>query len=1113
MSKARTNRTLQKELSELRSAGVTLPRNPHRAMESARQMQQLARDRGSLARDVQAIDVLDRWSSTMRDGESPEVATIRRNNQALMSAMGGQRRISSMRRTGNTQDVAIAIPRFYDPLEYWDLSGLPWNMADEGHRHKLHKWLRLYYATHHLIPILIDIFTRFPLVGMHMYCLQGDTKVITDGGTFRIRDLVDSSNGANRVLNKDGRWVDAEFKSFGEQSLVRIVVERNRVEKEIWATPEHRWFVETTVRSSEVRARSGPGPRREVQTQDLQIGDILASTYAINQVKRGSGIKPSAIGVAHGIVFGDGTKSSSGGSYVDLHGPKNTALLSYFPEPNVRECNKGADTPCCNLEGCLRVSDLPGAFKELPSLEESASYLYGWLAGYFAADGTVSERGECVLYSASHKNLEFAQTICHRLGIDTTAIHRTNAGRVSSLWRLPIHISSLTPEFFKIEEHLRRYEDNKNVQRTGEWKVVSVEETDLIEEVYCAIVPDTASFVLDDNILTGNCKDQKLTEFYEQLFLNDLKYEDFLVNLGREYWTVGEAFPLGSFNEDLGVWEREELLNPEDIIVENYPLMGTRQLKVVPPEYLKRLATTKSPPDQYKQLELNFPDLIPYLKRGEPFPVSEVLLKQVAFKITDWDDHGTPLLLRGLRTLLHEEKLLASQDAIAERLYSPLILAKLGINNVGDDEGPWIPGPDQLEAFRDDMDMALASDFRLMVYHYALEVENVFGREQVPDLWNDFDRINNWLLQIFGLQNIMGTGSGANPYASTALNAEFMNQILRTFQGYMKDHAKSRMEVVAEAQEHWDYEKRGQTRVPIFEDVVVYDEEGNIHIERRHKLLVPDLDMEVLDMRDEATERQFLQSLRSMGVPISDERMMIGLNFEFIDSLDEMQEEMIQKTVAQQMAKLQTYKILRAQGLSIPPDLKAEIEGGGAPGAPGGAPGGGGGAPGAGGPPGPLGVGAPTPGGGTVMPPPPPGLLGPNGIGGGVPGGGPPAAGPNPSTGGGTVPPISNERRPGMPRPARLLLKTAGLTEEEIDQFDSMSDEDIDQTIHEGKQQIEAIEWRKRMRMTPFERRLARTYETEDMSKLAVDTSEKIVIDRVPPRVRKTIAGRTTDGE
>jgi hypothetical protein len=75
---------------------------------------------------------------------------------------------------------------------------------------------------------------------------------------------------------------------------------------------------------------------------------------------------------------------------------------------------------------------------------------------------------------------------------------------------------------------------------------------------------------------------------------------------------------------------------------------------------------------------MNFPDLIPYLK-GEHIPVSPVLLRQIGNKLNDWDDHGTPILLRGLRTLLHEEKLLASQDAIAERLYSPMILAKLGI--------------------------------------------------------------------------------------------------------------------------------------------------------------------------------------------------------------------------------------------------------------------------------------------------------------------------------------------------------------------------------------------------------------------------------------------------
>lgn len=767
---------LQKEVDRLRGSGIVLPKNPHRALESARQMQNMVSDRGSLQSDVKSM--LENWRSADRTISTDEIRSIEQNT-ALAAAMGRQRRMSSVRKTaGGGNDVAVAIPRFYDPLEYWDLTGLPWNMADEGHRHKLHKWLRLYYATHRLVPTLIDIYTRFPLIGL-------------------------------------------ELKS----------------------------------------------------------------------------------------------------------------------------------------------------------------------------------------------------------------------------------------------------------------------------------------------------KDSKIADFYSDLFLNDLKYEEFLVSLGREYWLTGEAFPLASFNENLGVWEREELLNPEDIVVENFPLLGTRQLKVVPPEYLKRLATTKSPPDMYKQLEINYPDLIPYLRRGEPFPVSDVLLKQLAFRVTDWDDHGTPIMLRGLRTLMHEEKLLASQDAIAERLYSPLILAKLGINNVGADEGPWIPGADQLDSFRDDMDVALSMDFRLMVYHYALEIENVFGREQVPDLWNDFDRVSNWLMQIFGLQGLLSTGDSAQPYATSALNAEMMNQMLKTWQNSLSTHMEDRMSVVAEAQEHYDYEKKGQSRIPIMEEVIEYDEEGNIHIVERHKLLIPDVKFAALDLRDEATERQFLQSLRAMGVPVSDEKLMVNVDFEFKDTLDEMQEEMIQKTVAQQMAKLQTYKILRIQGLSVPPELQAEIEGGGA-GGPEGMPGGGPG--GMGGPSG-GGMGAPGPsggGGGGIMMPPMPGGLGPGGIGGSVPGGGSPPGSPISPGSAGTIPQVSNERRPGMPtanvRLARAAMKQAGVSDEDINLYESLSDDEIDSRIAHCQQQISEIEFRKRMTKTANEYKLEIISAEDDgiewsgeiaMQKAA--SGQKIVIDRVPPKVRR----------
>jgi hypothetical protein len=526
-----------------------------------------------------------------------------------------------------------------------------------------------------------------------------------------------------------------------------------------------------------------------------------------------------------------------------------------------------------------------------------------------------------------------------------------------------------------------------------------------------------------------DCKDKKLQHFYEDLFLDQLNYPEFMVSLGREYWTVGEAFPLGSFDEDLGIWEREELLNPEDVVIENFPLLGSRQMKIVPPDYLKKLAQTKSPAKEFAQLEMNYPELIPYLKKNEHIPISDVLLKQVANTLTDWDDHGTPILLRGLRTLIHEEKLLASQDAIAERLYSPLILAKLGIMDLQDGQGPWIPGPDELDAFRDDMDMALSSDFRLLVHHFGLDVQNVFGREQMPRLGDDFDRIERRIMQIFGVNpSLLSAGSSSQPYASSALQAEFLNQILRTFQGYLKKHYMERAYVVAEAQEHWEYEKRGDTRVPVMEEVIEYDEDGNKHIVTKHKLLIPDLEFQTLDLRDEATQRQFFQTLRAMGVPIPDQKLMIGVKYDVKELVEEYNEELMTKTIAQQRAKVETWKALDRSNLPIPPDLDAEVRtviGGNPAGMPPMPPGGPGGPGGAGGPTAPGG-GAPGggpaggPGGKIVMPPPPAGMgAGPTGGGpAGVPGGGPPPmAGNAQGIGNGFAPPASFERRPGMPSP------------------------------------------------------------------------------------------------
>ena len=517
------------------------------------------------------------------------------------------------------------------------------------------------------------------------------------------------------------------------------------------------------------------------------------------------------------------------------------------------------------------------------------------------------------------------------------------------------------------------------------------------------------------------CKDKALVDIYEEMFIRNLDYPQFMVALGREYWCVGEAFPLGSFDEDLGAWEHEELINPEDVVIDNFPFLNTQQLKIVPPDYLRRIAQTKSPAREWYMLQEHYADLIPYLLKGEHIPISPVMIRQVANKMNNWDDHGTPILLRGLRTLLYEEKLLASQEAIAERLYSPLILAKLGIMDMGDGLPPWIPTPAELESVRDDLDVALASDFRVMVHHFGLDITSVFGREQMPRLGDDFDRIERRIMQVFGVNpSLLSAGSNSQPYASSALQAEFMNQILKTFQNMLKAHYRERALVVAEAQGHQDYEKKGQTRVPIYERVVVYDDEGNKEVKEVPKLLVPDLTFATFDLRDEATERQFLMELRQMGVAIPNADLLIGMDWKYKEKNEEYNTELKEQTIAQQEAKMETYYALTVKGLPVPLDLKAECEsvlihgpgsGGGAPqGAMqgGGMPPGGGGGP--GGPPGGPGAG---PGGSPiVMPPAPPGL-GP-GPGTAPPGGGTPATAPNPAGPPGNVPPASNERRPGL---------------------------------------------------------------------------------------------------
>jgi len=443
--------------------------------------------------------------------------------------------------------------------------------------------------------------------------------------------------------------------------------------------------------------------------------------------------------------------------------------------------------------------------------------------------------------------------------------------------------------------------------------------------------------------LEFDSKDPLIKKFYEEMFLGELNYLEFLPDqLGREYFTVGEVTSLAHFNESLGVWSSEEILNPDMLKVSRSLFVQRDRVQLLVKDLVENLRqgpengsamsdSGETPSErlqrnkEYQDLVRYYPEIIQAASQNDGLDISDALVSRIVNRSTPWSKRGTPHLLRSFRTLMTEESLNAAQDAVADRLYSPLVLATLGIEDMGDGE-PWIPDQGELDDARDDLQSALAADFRLMVHNFGLKIENVFGRESVPNLDADFERVQTKLLQAWGIGEALISGGTGGAYASSALNREFVTQIMTGFQNSLKRHIIKRAEVIAEAQGHYDYDLKGGVRVPIYREIVEYDEDtGEEYIRKVPKLLIPDVKFSTLNLRDETQERAFISQLKAMGVPVSDKTLAVNIDMEFDQELERQAEESVAKLMATAQAMKKVQDLCDAQNLPYPPELAQHL--------------------------------------------------------------------------------------------------------------------------------------------------------------------------------------------
>lgn len=426
------------------------------------------------------------------------------------------------------------------------------------------------------------------------------------------------------------------------------------------------------------------------------------------------------------------------------------------------------------------------------------------------------------------------------------------------------------------------------------------------------------------------CLDDEMQEAFEHQFFDVLDYKNFLVDVGMEYFTTGEVTTFGSWDDQARQWLNEEILNPDTIHVERSVFVGEDRVSMDVSDSLNEVISNPGS-DDYIYLNEVYPDLAEAARAHRPVNLDPEGVWRMANKAAPWDLRGTPLMTRVFRSLLQEESLNAAQDAVADRLYSPLVLAKIGIpaSDMGqDNQGPWIPTEDQLNSFAETMNVALAADFRLIVHHFGIDIRNVFGRESVPRFDNDFDRLEKKIMRAFGLGSSILEGSSGGPYASSAINRDFVTQLMSSYQEGIKKLFAKRARKFAESRGIYEYELDANNSKKYVEETVgLYDEDGNPYSEKRKKVFVPEIEFSSSPMKDVTSEMNLLMQLKNAGVPISNDTMIAvsDMAIDFDNEIVRIQDEETRKSISEATVKKQIAEELVDAGVEeefSPDELK-----------------------------------------------------------------------------------------------------------------------------------------------------------------------------------------------
>lgn len=349
--------------------------------------------------------------------------------------------------------------------------------------------------------------------------------------------------------------------------------------------------------------------------------------------------------------------------------------------------------------------------------------------------------------------------------------------------------------------------------------------------------------------------DKAIKEFFDYMAFERLDLVNLLLDIGLEYWKIGDVFPFGQLNESDGMWERFVILNPDYIDIKASILAGEPVVELIPDETIKAIINA-GPRGEYADIYNQLPDdVIRQVKMGRNIRLDNRLVSHIAHKASQYETWGTPIMMRCFKTLIYKDKLREAQNAIANRHITPLRIFKVGA------PGEPMPSQEDLDALRDTLMQADEDPNFILVYHYALQTDYVGSSGKILPLNQEFDFIQKELMNGLGINQAMLNGEGP-----TYSNAQVgMDALARRYMSYrLRLESWIRRKVYKPISEIQGFYK--PVNGTVARKYLSEREQRKLANKKEMQLIVPEISWSQQDLTSNQSILNFIQQLQSKGL-------------------------------------------------------------------------------------------------------------------------------------------------------------------------------------------------------------------------------------------------------